>query len=378
MKVAVNTRFLLDNKLEGIGKFTLETLRRMVLAHPEAEFYFFFDRPYHPRFIFAPNVKPVVLQPPARHPFLFYLWFEFSVARALKKIRPDVFLSTDGLTCLNTRVPRVTVIHDLAFEHFPKDLGFLIRRYLQRFTPQVARVSKRVIAVSEFTRQDLVTTYGLQPEKIDVVYNDASEFFCPCSEVEAEETRGQYSQGQPYFMFVGAIHPRKNLVNLFKAFDLFKSQSQSPAKLLIVGRKAWNSEEITRTFEQLQFQNDVIFTGRVSDEELRRLYGAALANVYVPTLEGFGIPIVEAQKCDCPVITSNVSSMPEVAGDGALLVDPFNVTEIAGALLELWKDPGLRLTLQYLGRKNLQRFSWDTSAERLWASLEKACSTSNS
>ena len=377
MKVAVNTRFLLDNKLEGIGKFTFETLRRMVLAHPEVEFYFFFDRPFHPKFVFAPNVKPIVLLPPARHPFLFYIWFEFSVARALKKIQPDVFLSTDGLTCLKTSVPRVTVIHDLAFEHFPKDLGFIIRKYLQTFTPQFAEVSERVIAVSEFTRQDIVAKYGTPSEKIDVVYNDASDFFCPCTEAEAEETRQKYSKGQPYFMFVGAIHPRKNLVNLFKAFDLFKAQSHSPARLLIVGRKAWNSEEITRTYEQLKYQTDVIFTGRVSDEELRRLYGAALANVYVPTLEGFGIPIVEAQKCDCPVITSNVSSMPEVAGDAALLVDPFDVNAIAGALQEIWKDNGLRLTLQYLGRKNLKRFSWDESARNLWNALEKACKPAN-
>ena len=113
----------------------------------------------------------------------------------------------------------------------------------------------------------------------------------------------------------------------------------------------------------------MICTGRVSDEDLRLLYGAALATVYVPTLEGFGIPIVEAQKCECPVITSNVSSMPEVAGDAALLVDPFNVNDINKAMQEVWKDRSLRISLAYLGRKNLQRFSWDRSAEKLWDTL---------
>ena len=349
----------------------------MVQAHPEVEFYFFFDRPFHEKFLFGPNVTPVVLSPPARHPFLFYIWFEFSVARALEKIKPDVFLSTDGLTCLKTNVPRVTVIHDLAFEHYPKDLGIIVRNYLQKFTPQVARASERVIAVSEFTKQDIIQYYGIDPQKIDVVYNDASEFFAPCSDEESEVTRQKFTNGQPYFMFVGAIHPRKNLVNLFQAFDLFKKQTYSPAKLLIVGRKAWKSDEITKAFSEMKFQSDVIFTGRVKDEELRLLYGAALANVYVPTLEGFGIPIVEAQKCDCPVITSNVSSMPEVAGESALLVDPFNVNEIAHALQEIWKDPGLRITLQYLGRKNLRRFSWDNSAALLWESVLKACPQTN-
>ena len=341
----------------------------MVHNHPEVQFYFFFDRPYDPQFIFGPNVTPIVLNPPARHPFLFYIWFEISVAQALRKINPDVFLSTDGLTTLNTDVPRVTVMHDLAFEHYPYDLALIIRNYLRYFSPKFARESRRIIAVSEFTKQDICRQYGIQPDKIDVVYNDASAFFSPASEEEQELTRYRFSQGKPYFMFVGAIHPRKNLVNLFKAFDTFKRQTSSEVKLLIVGRKAWNSKEISKTFEQLRFQDDVIFTGRVTDEELRQLYSAAQANVYVPTLEGFGIPIVEAQKCNCPVITSNVSSMPEVGGDAVLLVDPFNVTEITAAMKQICENVALRQTLIYLGRQNLKRFSWERSAGQLWNSL---------
>ncbi|HSI91610.1 MAG TPA: glycosyltransferase family 1 protein, partial [Adhaeribacter sp.] len=264
---------------------------------------------------------------------------------------------------------------DLAFEHYPKDLGFLVRQYLQYFTPRFARASERIIAVSEYTRQDIVATYHIPAAKIDVVYNDASGFFQPASQAEADQTRHTFSQDQPYFMFVGAQHPRKNLVNLLKAFDEFKTVGERPEKLLIVGRKAWKSKAISETYANMLHRNDVIFTGRVSDEELSALYGAALATVYVPTFEGFGIPIVEAQKCGCPVITSNVSSMPEVAGDSALLVDPFCIPEIASAMKKLADDPALRKTLVYLGRTNLKRFSWDLSAEKLWQSLEKAAAT---
>jgi glycosyltransferase involved in cell wall biosynthesis len=373
LRVAVNTRFLLSGRLEGIGKFTLETVKRMVLQHPETEFIFFFDRAYDPQFIFAENVKPVVINPPARHPILFYIWFEIALASAVKKYKPDVLLSTDGLNSLNCHVPRVTVIHDLAFEQYPQDLGWPVRKYLQYFTPKIAQASERIIAVSEFTKQDIVKTYPVAAEKIDVVYNDASTFFHPAeSEAESEHTRAIFSDGMPYFMFVGALHPRKNLVNLFKAFDEFKKVSKSQVKLLIVGRKAWNAKEITETYEQMVYRADVIFTGRVSDEELRQLYSAALCNVYVPYFEGFGIPIVEAQKCNCPVITSNVSSMPEVAGDAAVLVDPFSVNDIAKAMLKVWNEPELRQTLAYLGKQNLKRFSWDKSAEQLWDSLVKA------
>jgi glycosyltransferase involved in cell wall biosynthesis len=375
LKVAVNTRFLLSGKLEGIGKFTFETLKRMVLQHPEAEFLFFFDRKYDPAFIFAPNVKPVVINPPARHPILFVIWFELAVAQQLRKYKPDVFLSTDGLNTLCTTVPRVTVIHDLAFEHYPQDLNWTVRNYLKYFSPKIARASERIVAVSEYTRQDIAQTYQVDPGKIDVVYNDASDFFRESSEAEMEKTRNLFTDDHPYFMFVGALHPRKNLVNLFKAFDEFRTLSKSKVKLLIVGRKAWNAKEITEAYTQMKYKKDVIFTGRVTDDELRKLYGAALANVYVPNFEGFGIPIVEAQKCNCPVITSNVSSMPEVAGDAAVIVSPFSVKEISGAMLEIWQKPDLRLTLQYLGKQNLKRFSWNTSAARLWDSLVKAVET---
>ena len=136
MRIAVNTRFLLPNKLEGIGRFTLEVLRRMVNSHPEHEFYFFFDRKYDPSFVLSENVIPIILFPPARHPFLFYWWFEWSVARALKKHNIDVFLSTDNFCSLNTKVPTVLVTHDLAFAHFPEQVGFLQRKYYQYFTPR--------------------------------------------------------------------------------------------------------------------------------------------------------------------------------------------------------------------------------------------------
>ena len=125
LTIAVNTRFLLDQRLEGIGWFTYETLRRLVQWYPAYQFIFFFDRPYHPRFVFGDNVTPVVLFPPARHPFLFYAWFEWSVARALNKYQADLFISTDGFLSLSTKVPTLLVIHDIAHVHFSNQVKYL-------------------------------------------------------------------------------------------------------------------------------------------------------------------------------------------------------------------------------------------------------------
>ena len=348
----------------------------MVRQHPEHTFHFLFDRPYDSKYVFAKNVVPHVLFPPARHPFLFIAWFEGAVAQTLRRLRPDVFLSLDGFTTLRTNVPRVTVMHDLDLEQFPQDVGFLQRQYYYFFAPQFAFASTRVVAVSEATKQDLIDTYQLPAERIRVVYNAADARFRPQPETMQAAIRAKFSSDQPYFLFVGALQPRKNLVNLLRAFEQFKTETGAETQLLVVGRKAWKAGPIFDVYDQMQHQDDVHLTGRVNDAELVGLYAGALATVYVPYFEGFGIPIIEAQSCGSPVITSNRSSLPEVAGDAALLVDPFSVDSIAEALTQLHNDAALRQELITKGFHNIERFSWEQSATQLWETLEEASRSS--
>lgn len=371
IRVAVNVRFLLPgDSLEGIGRYTFETLRRLVAAHPQVAFDFLFDRAYDPRYVFGPNVTPHVLGPPARHPVLWWLWFEVSVARWLRRHQPAAFLSFDGYTTLRTTVPRVTVLHDLAFEHFPAGIPTLVRRYYQHFTPQFARASAAVVAVSEATKTDLGRTYGLDAARITVAPNAPATHFQPLPAAEHVAVRTRYAGGQPYFLFVGALHPRKNLVNLLRAFDDFKTTTNSSAQLVLVGRWAWQTGAIAATYRALRHQDAVHLTGRLTDAELAQLYGAARALCYIPFFEGFGLPVVEAQACGCPVLTSDCSSLPEAAGlGGALLVPPADVAAIAAALTHLDGDEALRQRLVQQGFANVRRFSWDETAARVWAAL---------
>lgn len=371
MRIAVNTRLLLKEKLEGIGWFTFETLHRITRENPEHEFIFIFDRPYNPDYIFAKNVTAVVVGPQARHPVLFYIWFDFVIPRVLKKHKADIFVSPDGYLSRRTKVPQLAVIHDINFVHRPEDLPWLIAKYYNYFFPRFARIAKRIATVSFYSKEDITRSFKIDYDKIDVVYDGINQIYEPLAEDAKLKIRAKYTGGTEYFLFVGALHPRKNVSGLLKAFDGFKLETNSAIKLLIVGGEMHKTGDIFETYDNLRFKNDVIFTGRVSTEELRDIFGAALALTFVPFFEGFGIPVVEAMSAGVPVICSNTTSIPEVGGNAVLYADPMKTGQITDAMILLAQDEELRKTLIEKGFKQKEKFSWDQTASLLWASINR-------
>ena len=369
MRIAINTRLLLKSRLEGIGWFTYESLKRICIAHPEHEFIFIFDRKYDDEFVFSDKVTPVVVGPQARHPFLYLLWFEFSIPKILKKYKADIFLSPDGYLSLKTNVPSISVIHDLNFEYYPKDMSSINLWYYKKMFPLFAKKAKRVITVSEYSKTDIHKLYGIDNSKIDVAYNGVKDVYCPLPSDTQNKVRIEISNSNKYFVFVGALNPRKNLVGLFKAFDIYKQSSQSATKLVIVGNKMRWTKKIQRTYEQMNFKTEVIFLGHLSPERLNQVVASSIAMVYVSYFEGFGIPIIEAFKAETAVITSNVTSMPEVAADAAFIVDPFNYSEIAEAMQKIEEDETLRNSFIEKGKLRAKDFSWDITAKVIWESI---------
>ena len=231
MRIAINTRLLLKGKMDGIGWFTAETARRMVLAHPEHTFYFFFDRKPDKEFIFADNVTPVVLCPQARHPVLWHMFFQWAVPLALKKYRIDLFLSPDGFIPLHPKVPTLTVIHDLNFEHSDGNLKGSHQRYMTHYFRRFAKNATRVATVSEYSKQDIMETYGIDGTKVNVVYDGSHPDYRPHSEEEKQATRQLFTSGCPYIIFVSTILKRKNLANLLTAFEQVKNLEPGNLKL---------------------------------------------------------------------------------------------------------------------------------------------------
>lgn len=375
MIIAVNTRLLLPEKLEGIGWFTRETLSRITCEHPEHHFLFIFDRPYADEFIFSDNITPIVLSPPTRHPVLWYIWFELQIPRILKKYKADLFFSPDGYLSLSTRVRQLAAIHDINFAHRPKDLPWLKSKYYNYFFPRFARKAKRIVTVSYFSKEDINRTYKIEADKVDVVYNGVNNSYTPTSEEENLKTKAAFSGGKDYFLFVGSLHPRKNICGLLRAFDAFRTSVDADIKLLIVGERMFKTSDIELTYEGMRYKNDVVFTGRLNTEQLHHVLGASLALTFVPYFEGFGIPVIEAMNAGVPVICSNTTSLPEVGGNAVLYVDPFSLSQIKDAMVRIYQDKSLRNSLIEKGFAQKEKFSWDKTAELLWGSIQICVNT---
>jgi glycosyltransferase involved in cell wall biosynthesis len=373
MKIAINCWVLRNKQLDGIGFFTVNTFQRMIQAHPETTFILLCDKHFNEPYFSGKNVVLKKIFPPYRHPLLYIFYFEFILPFVLRRLRPDLFVSAEGFLSLCSGVNQLPIIYDLNFEHFPENISFKNRLYFRFFFPRFARKAKRIATISDYSKQDIVKLYNIDQRKIDNVSCGINNSFEVLPEDQRQVVREKYSNGAPYFFFVGSMHPRKNVSRLIAGFNAFKKETGAVHKLVLGGSILWKSDELKETYQQSEYKDDIIFTGRLSDEELKLLLGSAFALTFVPVFEGFGLPIVEAFEAGVPVITSNVTSLPEVAGDAAIYVDPFDPSSIASGLRKIVNLQSQERTEMI--RKGFERkllFSWNNTAELLWNSMQRA------
>jgi glycosyltransferase involved in cell wall biosynthesis len=372
MRIGINTRFLLKGRLEGLGVYTEEVSSRLVKLFPEHEWVFFFDRKFDESFIFNENVQGVAIFPPARHPFLWYSWFEFSLPRHIRKQNIDLLFSPDGYCSLSTEVPQLLTIHDIAFEFYPQGIPKLVNQYYRYFTPLYCRKAEHILCVSEQTQEDIIRMYGINQEKTSVVHNGCSDDFRSFNEFEKQRIRLSLSNGQPFFVYVGAIHPRKNVLGILKAFELLKaSDSSLPHKLLLVGRQAWDNAAFDQFLSTMTYRNDVILVDHISRDKIPGIIASAEAMVYPSYYEGFGLPVLEAMACGVPSVTSGQSPMESFAGDSCMAVQPDDIQGMKDAMHRLATNEAWRTKLGNSALEKAQILTWDNAAGKIAVQIEK-------
>ncbi|HEV3469240.1 MAG TPA: glycosyltransferase family 1 protein [Pyrinomonadaceae bacterium] len=269
----------------------------------------------------------------------------------------------------------VATIHDLSFEHLPETFKRRSRAQLRLTVRRTARAAAHVIAPSEFTRRDLIETYGLDPARVSAIPLAAGERFRPVEDAaELARVRARYRIGGEYVLAVGSIQPRKNLARLVRAYsDLRRERGRSNLpQLVLVGRRAWLYGETLRAVEESGARDSIILTGYVSEGDLPALYTGALCFAYPSFFEGFGLPPLEAMRCGAAVLAGDRASLPEVVGDAGLLVDPFDTAALARALGRLIDDAQLRETLRTRGLARAAAFDWRDTARMTLEVYRKA------
>jgi len=296
------------------------------------------------------------------------LWTHIRLSWEMARHPPDVlFVPAHVLPPIHPRRSLVTV-HDLGYRYFPQAHPRFQRVYLDLSTRWNARAAAHILADSEATRADLARIYGTPPEKVTVAYPGYDESLAPVHDPAIlSAVRERYGIPGDYFLYLGTLQPRKNLSRLVLAF----SRLPSRAVLVLAGQRGWLSDDLFALIRRLGLEGRVLCPGYVRPEDRAPLLSGALAFVFPSLYEGFGLPVLEAQACGCPVICSNTSSLPEVAGDAALQVPPEDVAALADAMARLESDPDLRRELVERGFVNLRRFSWEGCARTVLGVVEE-------
>ena len=270
--------------------------------------------------------------------------------------------------------PTVVSIHDLSFEHLPQTFKRRSRTQLRLTVRHSARRAARILSLSEHTRRDIISTYGIPPERVRSIPIAAASYFTRIDDKsELQRVRHTYGIHGDYILSVGSIQPRKNLVRLVKAYASLRGGNSADKlpKLVLVGKRAWLYDETLRALDEAGVRDSVVLTGYVPEKDLPALYSSALCFIYPSYFEGFGLPPLEAMKCGAPVIVGNQTSLPEVVGDAAIAVDPFDVEAIAGGIKRVIEDQSLRNELSLKGQQRASAFDWGETARQTLAVYEE-------
>jgi glycosyltransferase involved in cell wall biosynthesis len=350
----------------GINWYIHNLLLNLALADQENQYTVFLgDRRFPPN----PGLTLRTSWLPTTHPLVRIGWEQLVQPFVLWQEKIDLLHSLAFVTPLVSPCPSVITIYDLSFLVFPQGFKYSKRLYLSLLTRLSAGKARRIITISESTKRDTVRLLGVSSEKVDVIYCGVDKAFCPLPERKVASFRQKRGLPERIILFVGTIEPRKNVARLVEAYSRLKD---GQVKLVIGGARGWLYEEIFARVEELELTGDVLFPGYIPSNELPLWYNAAELFVYPSLYEGFGLPPLEAMACGTPVITSNVSSLPEVVGEAGLTVDPMDSERLAETMNQVLSDEVLRQSMRERGLARAGCFSWAKAARETVGVYQRA------
>lgn len=370
---ALDCDILSENEATGIATYVLNLLAQFVRIDSPHTFYIFVRRPSYELRQLASTESRVRLVSPVGPG---WFWKAFGSAFLSRRCGADLLFVPAHRVPLIRLVPTVAVIHDLGFEVFPETFRTSDRRRISWATRMAVRNADNLIAVSESTKRDLINIYKCKPERIHVTHLGYDRQIFEPSPVGAETNISaleKYGLQKPFFLHVGVLQPRKNIIRLIDAFAQYiREERVSDVQLAIVGKLGWKYEEILERANAPDVREQVVMTGAVQSQDLPIVYKSALALMMPSLYEGFGLPILEAMACGTPVACSRSSSLTEVAGEAALLFDPCSIEEIASTMRRLSREPALRAQMISMGLCRVKYFSWEDTARE---TLDVLCAT---
>ncbi|MFH1846633.1 MAG: glycosyltransferase family 1 protein [Candidatus Omnitrophota bacterium] len=366
MRIGINARYL-QNTRTGIARYVYSLLANLKKVDAGNEYVLFLGGSR----LVLDDIESLgflndVSKMPTTNQILKIVWQHFYVPKRIKDLAIDVFHEPTFIAPYFKRCPTVVTIHDLAYKFLPDCYTLRNRLYLDLLMKKSINTSDKVIVISENTKKDVLLNFDIKEQKVEVLPLSVDESFYPIADRKEEQlasVKSKYGITQDFILTVSLISPRKNLVNLIRAFAKLKKMKASLHQLVIVGKKGWLFKKIFEEVVACGYEKDIIFCDFVSHEDLVKLYNAAEVFVYPSLYEGFGLPLLEAMACDCPVVASNISSIPEVCADAAILFDPHNFVEIANAIGQVLTESSLKKSLIEKGRIRAAFFSWRKTAE---------------
>jgi len=377
MKIFFDARALTNKRTSGIDEYIRLLTEKLLDIDHKNKYEFFtngFTKSYFPKaFEEKENVSRISWRIPNK--ILDSLSLVFHEPKINRITNADIIFSPHfNLLNVSKNSKRIITFHDLSFIHFPE--FYPLRKRFWHFQQDLKRQIKeatRIIAVSDFTAQDLKNTFSVPEEKIQRIYSGINTFYKKLPKDETLKFRESRRLKNPFLLFVGVLEPRKNIGSVIASFSALKEKYIfRDLKLVIAGKNGWLCDKIFKEASHSKSKNDIIFWGESSFEDLRFLYNTCEAFIYPSFFEGFGFPPLEAQACGAPVVISNRSSFPEIIGNSGFLVDPWRIDEQISALEELLTNNSLRSKFVERGFKNTERFSWETTAHEFLKTFNAA------